>query len=42
MAEVFSEAGADAGLAASIFHFDEYTIQETKERLREQGIAVRL
>jgi len=42
MAEVFSEAGADAGLAASIFHFDEYSIKETKERLREAGIAVRL
>ena len=42
MADVFNEAGADAGLAASIFHFDEYSIRETKQRLREAGIAVRL
>ncbi len=41
MDEVF-EAGADAALAASIFHFEEYTIQETKEYLDEQGIPVRL
>ena len=40
--EVFTEADADAALAASIFHFDEYTIQETKEYLDERGIPVRL
>lgn len=33
---------ADAALAASIFHFGEYTIRETKERMRERGIPVRL
>jgi len=42
MAEVFTEAGADAGLAASIFHFDEYSIQAVKERLQSQEIPVRL
>ncbi|WP_276301050.1 imidazole glycerol phosphate synthase subunit HisF [Halorussus lipolyticus] len=42
MYEVFTEAGADAGLAASIFHFGEYTIRETKEYLDERGIPVRL
>ncbi|MFW5978026.1 MAG: HisA/HisF-related TIM barrel protein, partial [Halohasta sp.] len=42
MAEVFTEAGADAGLAASIFHFDEYSIQEVKAELRSKGIPVRL
>ncbi|MFP4529657.1 MAG: imidazole glycerol phosphate synthase subunit HisF [Halodesulfurarchaeum sp.] len=41
MDEVF-EAGADAALAASIFHFEEFTIQETKKYLDEQGIPVRL
>ncbi|AOW80480.1 imidazole glycerol phosphate synthase subunit HisF [Halodesulfurarchaeum formicicum] len=41
MLEVF-EAGADAALAASIFHFDEYTIQETKEYLDDHGVPVRL
>lgn len=33
---------ADAVLAASIFHFGEYTIREAKEYMRDQGIAVRL
>jgi len=42
MAEVFVDAGADAGLAASIFHFGEYSIAETKQYLDEQGIPVRL
>ncbi|WP_338738863.1 imidazole glycerol phosphate synthase subunit HisF [Haloplanus salilacus] len=40
--EVFTEAGADAALAASIFHFDEYTIREVKEHLDERGVPVRL
>ena len=42
MAEVFEQAGADAGLAASIFHFDEYSIEAVKRRLDERGIPVRL
>jgi cyclase len=42
MYEVFTEAGADAGLAASIFHFDEYNIADVKEYLAERGIPVRL
>src|SRR5690554_7706109 len=29
---------ADAVLAASIFHFGEYTIQQAKERMRAAGI----
>ncbi|MFP6619648.1 MAG: imidazole glycerol phosphate synthase subunit HisF [Pirellulaceae bacterium] len=33
---------ADAALAASIFHFGEYTISETKEFMRDQGVPVRL
>jgi len=36
------EGKADAVLAASIFHFGEYTIRETKEFMREHGVAVRL
>jgi cyclase len=35
------EAGADAALAASIFHYDEYTIEETKAYLDEHGVPVR-
>ncbi|CAI50170.1 imidazoleglycerol-phosphate synthase subunit HisF [Natronomonas pharaonis DSM 2160] len=42
MAEVFEDADADAALAASIFHFEEYSIEETKRSLDEQGIPVRL
>jgi cyclase len=34
-------AGASAVLAASIFHFGEYTIAETKDALREAGVPVR-
>ena len=33
---------ASAVLAASIFHFGEYTIRQAKERMAESGIAVRL
>ena len=35
------QAGADAVLAASIFHFGEVTIQEVKDALRAEGIEVR-
>ncbi|WP_370980170.1 imidazole glycerol phosphate synthase subunit HisF [Agaribacterium sp. ZY112] len=35
-------AGADAVLAASIFHFGEYTVAEAKARMVERGIEVRL
>ncbi len=33
---------ADAALAASIFHFGEYTIERTKQIMRERGVNVRL
>ncbi|MFQ5895588.1 MAG: imidazole glycerol phosphate synthase subunit HisF [Nitrospinota bacterium] len=39
--EAFAEGGADAALAASIFHYGEHTIREVKEYLRERGVAVR-
>ena len=42
LSEVLSEAGADAVIAASIFHFGEHTIREAKEYLRDHGIPVRL
>lgn len=35
-------AGADAALAASIFHYGEWSIQEVKEELAKQGVEVRL
>lgn len=36
------QGGADAVLAASIFHFGEYTVQQAKEFMAQQGIEVRL
>jgi cyclase len=35
------EAGADAALCASIFHYGEYTIPEVREALREAGVPMR-
>lgn len=37
-----TEGEADAALAASIFHYGEYSIRETKEYLRSIGISVRI
>ncbi|TGK13956.1 imidazole glycerol phosphate synthase subunit HisF [Leptospira fletcheri] len=42
MVEAILRGKADAVLAASIFHFGEYTIEETKKNMREMGIKVRL
>jgi len=42
LADGVTEGGADAVLAASIFHYGEYTVRQAKEYLRERGIAVRL
>jgi cyclase len=35
-------AGAEAVLAASIFHFGEYSVEEAKLYLKERGVEVRL
>jgi cyclase len=42
MAEVLLEGKADAVLAASIFHFGEYTVGDVKQFLAKQNIPVRL
>jgi len=42
LVEVVLKGKADAALAASIFHFGTYTIQETKKLMAERGIPVRL
>ena len=42
LADAITEGKADAALAASIFHFGEYTIQETKQVMADRGIPVRL
>ena len=40
--DAFTIGHVDAALAASIFHFGEYSIREVKEYLRYHGIPVRL
>jgi cyclase len=40
--EALSSGKADAVLAASIFHYREFTIKETKKYLKEKGITIRL
>ena len=42
MLQVLQQGKADAVLAASIFHFGTYTIRETKQYLKDNGIPVRL
>ena len=42
LADGILEGKADAVLAASIFHFGEYTIAQAKQRMAERGIEVRL
>lgn len=39
--QVFEETGADAALAASLFHFRELTVEEVKNHLAEHKIPVR-
>lgn len=41
-AEALTTGGADAALAASLFHYKELTIREVKEYLKTRGIPVRL
>ncbi|MFC6963458.1 imidazole glycerol phosphate synthase subunit HisF [Halocatena marina] len=40
--EVFTDADADAALAASIFHFEEYSIEAVKSYLAKRDIPIRL
>jgi len=42
LADGVKQGGADAVLAASIFHFGEYTVQQAKQHMAQQGIEVRL
>ena len=42
LADGVTLGGADAVLAASIFHFGEFTVQQAKEYLAARGIAMRL
>src|SRR5580704_6966829 len=40
--DVLKEGHADAALAASIFHFNKYTVGDVKQFLADAGVAVRL
>ena len=42
LADGVQQGGADAVLAASIFHYGEYTVGQAKARMAERGIPVRL
>jgi cyclase len=42
LADGVQQGGADAVLAASIFHYGEFTIAQAKQRMAERGIPVRL
>ena len=42
IADAVIEGHADAVLAAGMFHFGEYTIQEAKQRMAARGVPVRL
>ena len=42
LADGVQRGGADAVLAASIFHYGEYTVQQAKQFMRGRGITVRL
>ena len=42
LAEGVIEGGADAVLAASIFHFGEYTVPQAKAHMAERGIEMRI
>ncbi|MDD5096931.1 MAG: imidazole glycerol phosphate synthase subunit HisF [Candidatus Omnitrophica bacterium] len=39
---VFTQAGADAALAASLFHYSEYSVGQVKDYLKQKGVAIRL
>jgi imidazole glycerol-phosphate synthase subunit HisF len=42
LADGVIEGGADAVLAASVFHFGDFTVRQAKEHMRSRGIEVRL
>jgi len=41
MYQVLTAGKADAALAASIFHYGQYTIAQVKDYLRQRGVVVR-
>jgi cyclase len=41
LVEGIKEGGAEAVLAASIFHYSEFTVQEAKQAMLESGLEIR-
>ena len=39
--DVLTEGKADAVLAASVFHYGQYTVRQVKEYLKSRGVEVR-
>lgn len=39
--DVFASAGADAALAASLFHYNELSVKDVKKYLKNRGVAIR-
>lgn len=42
LVDAVTRGGADAVLAASIFHFGEFTIEQAKRHMQKKGVAVRI
>jgi len=42
MLDVFKKTDVDAALAASIFHYDKFSVDKVKEYLKDNGIRIRL
>jgi cyclase len=40
--DVFVDAGADAALAASLFHYGELSVKDVKNYLKSKGVAIRI
>lgn len=40
--DILSRANADAALAASLFHYQELTVRQVKEYLKDKGVSVRI
>ncbi len=40
--DCFTKTGADAALAASLFHYELFSVRQVKEYLKERGVSVRL
>jgi cyclase len=42
MLDVFKRTDVDAALAASIFHYDKFSVNKVKKYLKDNGIQIRI